>query len=448
MSLKAVAAHNAQASLNRKNTVVLEGHSFVSNNSTADSSWGLPGMAPVGNGYTYSKGVFMRAMIRMNQPFTVLTNQGVGGNTSTNILARIPNDLAYNPGWLFLDPFTNDALDSVPLATTIANVTSMLTQAAAQDVMVILALDGPRTGLTQSQITLAVKVSDYFKDYAIDNPGVIIFDQAPYRWDLTSLASSEAYSPLASVVLSDGVHPNAYGAGLLGEQGLARVLKPYIAASYRGPAANGNGTSTGDTDNLFANPLMVVGSGGTAGTGASGTVAQNMVAQRSTGAISGACSLVSRATLAATYPGLFDDGTFGNVQQIALSGATAATDTFQYSIYPATGYVTDLTGPWVVEVEIGATATSGTLGQICGNIFIQTNSGYWNGYMNANADSGDYLGSTFFQGKLRSQPFYAPVGVVTPQHAFNIVFNLLLSTSSGGAATVNIANPVWRLVEA
>lgn len=434
--------------ISRKNTMVLCGHSFISNNSSADTTFGTatPTAAASygGNGVTNSKGVFERAQILLGHPFTVVSNQGITGQTSTQILARFSTVLAFNPGWIYLDIHSNDYSNSISAATSINNTLQMIQAANNANIQVILALDIPRAaGYTQANIQALLQVSNYFKDYAITNPGVIVFDQWPYFLDTTSFANSYNGVPLSTTVLSDNIHPNAYGAGLAA-QGLANLLKPVVPVVRRRSAAGSDGGTNGDLQIITRNPLML-GTGGSVGTGSTGTWAQNTFSARLSGTgIAGVGSIVTRASVAATFPGLFDDGAQGSLQAIALSGAAAATDTFYMSVSPVTNAAFAAlagTGPYVVEAEIGVNMTTGTVGTVYAGLSASVTSANWLCSANYNADAGDYLGLTKFQGVIRTRPFYLPSDTNSSANSFA---QIVLGTSAAGAGTAYIGNFAMR----
>jgi len=439
----------------RKNSIVLIGHSFVQNCGSADSSFGGAGITNPGtvNGISYSKGVFERANILLKQPFTVLSNLGVSGQTSTQILARFGAAVALNPGWIYLDCHSNDYYQGITAAQSIANTLAMIKQANGAGIAVILALDIPRgAGYAQSSIQALMQVSDYFKDYAVGNSGLVVFDQWPYFLDTSSIANAYNGVPLASTVLSDSIHPSAYGAGLAA-QGLASLLAPLVPVARRRSSCGSDGVSNGDLAIVTKNP-MHIGTGGFSGTGGSGVWGDSGFGARWIGStIAGVGSKVTRASVAATFPGLFDDGVQGGLQAIALTNASGAnSDIFYFTVSTgdtAADFATKYagTGPWVAEAEVGATSSSGNLNALylSVNVPINTSTNYLV-TSNYNLDSGDYLGVTKFQGVLRTRPFYMPT-VIEPSGTPNKVFvGFYMGIQPNATANVYIGNMHMRRV--
>lgn len=425
------------------NTAVLIGHSFVANNSAPDASFGAPGVAPTGVfGRTYSKGILERAFIQLNQPFRVLSNQGVVAENSSQILARFSSALALQPGWIFLDCWSNDPFNSpnptVDLATSQSNTLAMIKQANAQGIMVALCTAIPRAGLTQAGLAQLTSLANYFKDLAVKTPGLIVLDMWPTFADTSSPAAAYGGAPNAALVLSDGIHPNSMGAGIAAQM-VAAQLKPYIVAPQRFATSGADGISLGDPNILNANPTML-GNAGTVSTGATGTVATGYNLLRGTGSISAVGSVINRNAIAGIFPSLFDDNSPNTVQMVALSGAAASTDYIDFRTNIASNRIGSLDGPYVLEIEVGADMQSGTLDQLWCGIFINyaaTNISYNANYM---ADTADYLSVTRFQGVLRTRPFYTPASVTAAGHYAYV----RAATSAGATGNLYIGNFALR----
>lgn len=433
-----------------KRSTVLIGHSFISR-ALNTTDFGPFSGQPAANCINYSRSIFDRANILMNAPFDVVATLGVSGETSAQILARFSAATAYLPGWIVLDCFSNDPFNSVEVSTSISNTITMIDQAKAIGANVVLLLDIPRGSaaqMTQAILTKFMQYSAYFQDYAAKNSGVVVFNQWPYFVDYTSYTTAYQGTPDPAYINADTIHPIAAGAGRAAV-GLAALLKPLIAARPQPLSTNSNNALLGDTTNITKNPLAVAGSGGYFGTGMSGANPQDWYGARVVGsAITGVSSIVTRASIGATFPGLFDDGLPGNVCKIAVSAATAADEQLYMGCrpYDAGAPFTANTGPWYYEMEFAAEATAGTINTCFGVMIMKTSGADFLVTTNDAADTGEYLLLTKFYGKIRSRPFYVPPTFSGANSTNNLA--LRFGTSIAGTANVYLSRPILRLLQA
>jgi hypothetical protein len=213
-------------------------------------------------------------------------------------------------------------------------------------------------------------------------------------------------------------------------------LRPFLPPAYRRLGANGNGAGSGNRQAITRNALMA-GTGGLFGAGASGVLPTGYYAQRLSGSVNAVYSTVPRSSKAAAYPGLYDDNTNSNLISVRVSGAAANTDSTVVACFSNAGNIAafDSKGnrrQFVAEVEIGATALSGTIQRLELQV---TNSTFFTNHVliNSNAPATDYLRSSRFQGILRSPTFYlnaSPDGTMA--------CNLNISASTGGDIIVDI----------
>jgi hypothetical protein len=439
--------------MTRKNTVVLVGHSFIDYNGTPDSYWGTPGNPGVygSSALTYSKCIFHRANILLGGRFDVISKQGIIGNRTDQIRARFAAAMNINghvPGYIYLDCHSNNPSNNIPTAKGIEDTHVMIKWANDNNIQVILALDIPRgNGYTQANIQGLIALSNYWRDVATRGNGLIVFDQWSYFANVSSAANAYNGVPLSTTVLSDSIHPNAFGAGLAAA-GLAALLDPLIPNHRRHVGGGGDGGTNGDLSVITRNPLLC-GTGGFTGTGATGTWADNAFAARLTGSgISGVGSIVTRASLAATYPKTFGDGRQGNVQKIVLDNTTGLVSDIFYMSFstpsPAISASYAGQGPFVCSSEIAITTSSGTVSALTVGYQAEVTSlGNWFATANYNADASDYLGITTLDGVIKGQPFILPLNLnASGQHFGSVQVGL----SAGGGATLYVAEPHVRKV--
>lgn len=233
VSLGLAKAHTRRtAVLRRMNTMVVAGDSLTNNG-------GGPGLA--GNGArTYRPGAaWTWANQLLGHRVKILKNAGIGGETSTQLLARWATDvLAFNPSWVHLLIGTNDAgisstSSAVPLATTQVNILSMIDQSQAQGSGILIGTIPPRgSGGTNTRgaaaQTHALTLNAWIRNtLPFLRPGIVVVD---YYSLMADPANPDQWLP--SYVLPDGTHWNGVGGYVAGKL-LADILTPLIPALPR-----------------------------------------------------------------------------------------------------------------------------------------------------------------------------------------------------------------------
>jgi lysophospholipase L1-like esterase len=142
-----------------------------------------------------------------------VVNAGVGGNTSAQLLARIPDILALYPDRVIVLIGVNDSKQSIPSATTLSNIASIVSALLAANVAVILGTATPyKNGLSWSEGNQALlsAVRDGIIGTYSEYPGVTVVD--------TYSAMGDTSDPDALNALydsGDGTHENEAGAIML-----------------------------------------------------------------------------------------------------------------------------------------------------------------------------------------------------------------------------------------
>lgn len=227
-------------------------------------------------------------------------NLGVGGQNSTQFLARI-NDAIQSPAKIIrIGGFVNDAAQGVDSATvTQPNILSMVTQLRAAGKQVIIHDDYPPdqtvlTSFTNDDMTQHAATRDYIRSLHSPLHGIAV----AYTWDLIATAANGT-TPKANA-LADGLHPTPYGAFL---------AAPAVVTAWQALGLVDFRPMDSLAKNEAPNPTMT-GTGGNLGTGCTGTVATNWTATAtSTG---GAITLSQPTSGGVTW------------QQVVMSGTWAA----------------------------------------------------------------------------------------------------------------------------
>lgn len=267
------------------NTVIAFGDSII--NHGADEA------VSATQGYYDRQSVIFWAQLFLGQRLTLVSNKGVSGNTTTQMLARLATDvLSANPipDFVVMDGGAND-IGNVSLATTKSNLQSMWSQIAAKGSKVVYFTlnpsgnygTGPTATSPVSPVADAYAFNRWVRAYAAANPGFILVDCWSSLIDVTQTASAP---PIAGYVQGDGIHPNFYGAARMGRK-LAEAMEPFI----QGLPVVAEGNS--DPANFLANPMMT-GTGGTITNGGTGSVPTSWTVNGGGGAIVCAASVVSR----------------------------------------------------------------------------------------------------------------------------------------------------------
>jgi Lysophospholipase L1 and related esterases len=134
-------------------------------------------------------------------------NQGVGGDKTADMFARIDEALASNPHFVIISGGTNDlANGDVPLATTQANIREMCTQIESHGAVPVLCTVPPNNySLEQRDI-----LNGWIAEYA-NSKGYGLID---FYAVIDNPANPGHSNPL--LVMSDGIHPNAAGYSAMG----------------------------------------------------------------------------------------------------------------------------------------------------------------------------------------------------------------------------------------
>lgn len=225
------------------NTAVILGTSITELAYGAGTSSTLFGSVPSerANG---ARGYFTWAQSFLAQRVGLLKNAGVAGNTTAQMLARLQADVIdLAPAWCVVEVGPNDASGDVAVATTQANLTSIITTLQAAGIRVAVATPTTTTGHTAAQKQAVFDVARWLRSYALtENRSVVLAD-------FLSVWADPATGAPVTVLTDDGSHPSADGAQRLGKV-LADALSPFI------PAVRHVATSNADTGNLFTNGML------------------------------------------------------------------------------------------------------------------------------------------------------------------------------------------------
>jgi lysophospholipase L1-like esterase len=220
------------------NTIALLGDSQVAANALQTS-------AP-GSTYKLGTGFFTWLNTFLRQRFHLVNVSGFSGQTTAYMLANMGAALASRPRYLFLLGGINDVLQGSSAAAIIANFQAIYSQARQSGASVIHAtmLPANPAGWTATMQHTLDTVNQWIMSQGPQTPAVIV---VPWHLAVIDFTTGQ---PLANAMQSDNVHPNTYGAMLLGQfaAGELQSLIPDFGAGL--VAANTEYT------NVAPNPMM------------------------------------------------------------------------------------------------------------------------------------------------------------------------------------------------
>lgn len=137
-----------------------------------------------------------------------VVKQGVGGDKTADMLARVDKSLALNPHFVIILGGTNDlANGDVPLATTQANISEMCTRVESYGAVPVLCTVPPNSFSLEQRDILNAWIAEYANSKGYD---LIDF------YSVIDNPSNPGHSnPL--LVMSDGLHPNVAGYSAMGK---------------------------------------------------------------------------------------------------------------------------------------------------------------------------------------------------------------------------------------
>ncbi|WP_079708628.1 SGNH/GDSL hydrolase family protein [Paraliobacillus ryukyuensis] len=230
------------------NTIVLLGDSITNQNYVSD--------------YYSDRGYFIWINALMGQAFTILNNAGVSGQRTDEFLLRLEDDvISYNPSWCFVLGGTNDIGQGRSADDIYNDLVDIYETLSENNIKVIASTIPPSTTFdTIEEKQVFYSVNRRIKEYAKNNPGLILLDMGSAYVDPTST------NPIANST-EDGIHPSAYGAVRMAELSVEELDKhiPKIPSmSY----------SNDDPYNLLSNG-SISGTSGNLGNTTTGEVADN-----------------------------------------------------------------------------------------------------------------------------------------------------------------------------
>ena len=268
----------------------LTGNGFLSNGTVSYDTYG-----PFYTGGTFARtedyGFATWADFISSGALGNVLNSGIGGNTTSDILARVQADvLAYSPKLVIDESGTNDVIAGATAAEIITRKSQLFSLYRSIGAKIVAVDISPRVGFTSPMRDVAVAVNRWLRQQAATVPGLGLFPLSAILADYASFTGG-----VSAARTFDDTHPNNLGAflggrGLADHAGLAGFLK-IRSSIWPGDAY---GSSNSDAIIRNTNPGMAYVSGGTANTGITGEVADGYTCSRLVGTPTVVASVVER----------------------------------------------------------------------------------------------------------------------------------------------------------
>jgi len=243
-------------------------------------------------GYLFWSLFFARQRCR----YDLIDNYGVGGDTTTMMLARIGQVIASAASVVIVLGSTNDrGAANMTAQATITNLTAIRDKLRAAGKIVVFVAETPRgdttfttNRLSGQQLAYHVKVRQWILSQ-VAQPGVFVADPWSYMGDPASTTGDARVG-----YTHDGLHMNTTGAFYLGTA-IAKVLNFLFPEPNILPVSNVDQYSVDNPQGCVNLNPMMTGTAGTAATGGSGQLADSWSGTNAAGA-SGATRTYTKVT--------------------------------------------------------------------------------------------------------------------------------------------------------
>lgn len=353
--------------------------------------------------------------------FEVVSNAGIGGNTTTQMLARFDTDVTpYSPAAMTLWGGTNDGwATTADCDASLANMKAILAKAQSQGIYTFLITETPSSLKGATYNSLVPYFNNGLRYLASTLPGIEVWDFYSQVVDPTSSNGSPK-----SILLRDGLHLNALGASILGSYVATKLARFGTRVSTLPTSPVDSMAITSNSSNVISNCLMTTATGGTLGTGDTGTLPSNWT---SSGTPTAAYSVVARA-----------DGYGNDIQAVITASDTSSKF---LTVTPTTSrFVAGST--YVLEAGLGITSPSNLyIVQLLAQVSVNGTTYFygWGPQVQASA-AGDGL-TAMSNGVIRSRFFTLPAGTV---NSGSVVLKVV--HSQAGTSTITLGRIALRRV--
>ena len=244
----------------------------------------------------FQAGDFVWANALLNGRMRFLANLGVGGDTTTEILARIDDVFDLSPHIVWMQSGTNDVIQDVAFSTIIANLEEMIARIASRNILCVLKTITPFGGAgayyTAARNAVLQNVNQWIRRVASKYKGVVIVDA--YK-AIINPTDANGYGTSGLYQSADTVHYNAKGALAIARLAYTALVNVVPFIDNRALSITDNyGFNTANRDLHDRAPWT--NSGGTVNAPATGTAPTGWIVDSSAGfSVAPAISMVSRS---------------------------------------------------------------------------------------------------------------------------------------------------------
>lgn len=381
----------------------------------------------------YGYAFWMNFLSRQRFRFSHAWNFGVGGDTTTMILARLTTPLRSTPSTFVLLAGTNDRGSAAMTADqTITNLNDIISAFISVGKRVVLVPPLPRGDTTYTSNRLSgTQLANHMRVYRwcleqAARPSVSVADPWIY-WAVPGSATGDATLGYTH----DGLHPNTLGAFYIG-QAIADVLETLRPEPQLFSMSN---TDLKSADNLYGcinlNPTMQ-GTAGSVSTGGSGSLADSYSGTNSSGTTN-----ITRTYSKVTSGGkTWQQCIFGGTPTGTLSASDICR---QISLHTsvAEGDIIEL----LADIEVDAGCTN--IMSIQGGIQLTDGSGTTTLWDGDRYTTGSLLPAVAFSGVLRSPRITCTAGMTDLRARVASYIDASVAT----AGTMRVASVTFRKVD-
>lgn len=243
-----------------RQTLVLLGDSITAGNSVTSQGTIIPYRTNI-------EGQVVWGNYLSGYKFDIVANLGIGGETSTQILARVQSVIDINPSHCIVLCGMNDPAGEVANQLLIDNIKAIYESLSNAGIFVFFCTPTTRVGDTQKN-SQSLRARAFMMSYFSTKPNIEIIDLCSAWIDSSSLTALPVLSNLR-----DDLHPSIIG-GYTGGKEISKTFSKF-KTKYNFPiSAYDDYNITDRCTQLLKNPMMI-GTGGNNAGAVTGTVAKD-----------------------------------------------------------------------------------------------------------------------------------------------------------------------------
>lgn len=354
-------------------------------------------------------------------------NFGVSGESSTQIAGRVNQVVSYAPSFCVVLAGTNDLFAGpVSYETTVQNLATIYSALIGAGIVVVAvpvlarSKDGASGSLSTADRQQLQRINNWIRRKAATTPGILLADPTLNITDhsVTNGDPVGASTAAATAYTVDGLHPAPRGAFFVGKA-IADAAAPFLDPLAFNPVSQIDtySATNNPTGNLLANGFFT-GTGGTAGTGASGDLAASWQFRRSAGATA---TIVGSKTTKALDNGL----TYPTQRVVCAASGGSSTENLQVYQFVGSNFTPGTDVVYAeIEVEISGISVD-CVRSVQLNLGDSTNTAICNA-----EQAGFYFPNQSWTGVLRTPAFTIASAATTLGFYLNIVLNGSVASNS------------------